>query len=150
MFLETWEIIRSRAVKIGVELDLNSISPVSTFEVRKVQITQVIYNILSNAIEAVKDITVPSVSVSVNEVSDNIEITVSDNGPGLSETITNKVWEPFYTSKDLSHAGMGLSTSKGIIEAHKGSIEYKRNDSSTQFVIKIPCFQSKELEKDAS
>lgn len=151
IFLETWEIIRSRAVKSGLDLDLDSVPDKAVFQVRKVQITQVIFNLLSNALDAVKENEEPKVTVHVQQVDKSIEIIFSDNGPGISDTLINKVWEPFYTSKDLSHAGMGLSTSKGIIEAHHGSIEYKRVDDMTRFVIKLPISQTDvKTKKEAS
>ena len=102
------------------------------------QLNQVFMNILLNAIQAVEG--VGTIKIGVKEVAENIVITISDSGPGIPDDKKQKIFEPFYTTKDLQEGtGLGLSISFGIIKKHNGSIEVKDNDpKGTIFIINLP------------
>jgi PAS domain S-box-containing protein len=89
----------------------------------RVQLQQVMLNLLINAMDAVKD-NPPAkrlVTVSAQPTSANIEVSVSDNGQGISADQLVRVFEPFFTSKP-NGLGMGLAISRSIIEAHGGQL----------------------------
>ena len=69
-----------------------------------------------------------------------VTITVSDNGPGISPEIKDKIFQPFFTTKPTgSGTGLGLSLSYDIIKAHGGEIKVESNEGKgTEFIIKIP------------
>ena len=85
------------------------------------QIKQVLINILQNAIEATEN-NGHFIGVSLEEMSaESVMITVSDKGCGISESRFNRLFEPFYSTKEKG-TGLGLLTCKRIIDLHQGSI----------------------------
>src|SRR5690606_22680675 len=90
--------------------------------VDRVQVQQVILNLVRNAIDAMVDQPVRELTVSTAAVEDNMAmVSVTDTGPGVDETAAAKLFQPFVTTK-ASGMGVGLSISRTIIEAHGGRI----------------------------
>ena len=90
----------------------------------KVQLQQVVLNLLLNAFDAMKDCPAHERQVLVHGESDgmrSVTVTVSDRGIGLSEEQLDKIFQPFYTTK-RGGLGMGLSICRSIIEAHGGRL----------------------------
>ncbi|MDP3981723.1 MAG: ATP-binding protein [Chlamydiota bacterium] len=68
-----------------------------------------------------------------------LEISFSDNGCGIPPENMNKIFDPFYSTKDQKGTGLGLSVVWGIIDAHNGTIQVNnRNDRGTTFIIRLP------------
>jgi signal transduction histidine kinase len=94
-------------------------------------------HILSNAIGAVKG--EGNITISVKVMENELQICFQDNGEGISPEIQQKIFEPFFTTKKAGEgAGLGLHISKQIVTEHKGSISFKSENSSTEFVIVLP------------
>jgi signal transduction histidine kinase len=72
--------------------------------------------------------------------ADEIEIVVSDTGPGIPEEIQAKLFEPFFTTKPTGQGtGLGLSVSFGIIKDHQGEISVESEiGKGTDFIIRLP------------
>ncbi len=98
-------------------------------------------NLISNALEAmneVGDTLVVKVTRSGNSVNrSRVEISVSDNGPGIPADIAEHIFEPFVTTRQKG-TGLGLAISKQIITAHKGSIRVNSFPGGTVFTVEIP------------
>ena len=90
-------------------------------------IKQVFINVLNNSIESIDKKGKITISTSYIHEKDMIKIDVCDTGKGIPEEIIDKIFEPFFTSKDTG-TGLGLSISHEIIVAHKGSISFSKND----------------------
>jgi len=106
----------------------------------RIQLQQVILNLVVNAIDAMKDM--PSqkhiISIRTARVENFAELSVSDRGPGIPEDRLKEVFEPFFTSK-AEGMGMGLSIARTIIEAHNGQIwAQNRDHGGASFRIKLP------------
>lgn len=107
------------------------------------QITQVLNNLAKNAIEAMPDGGKLKIDIEDNEKQ--IFIHVSDTGTGIPKEKTDKIFEPFYTTKGIGKGtGLGLATTYGIIKMHKGKITVTSNDNpnkgktGTTFKIVLP------------
>ncbi len=104
----------------------------------KIQIQQVLLNLLRNAAEAVVDTECPDI-VLRTEVSDTaVQISVIDNGPGLPEEVQAKLFQPFVSTKKTG-MGIGLSICHSIITAHNGRLWTEANpDGGTIFYLALP------------
>ena len=92
--------------------------------INKIQIEQVLINLIRNSIEAIRgaDISDGQVDIATRLTADgSIEISVADNGPGIEPSMSGLLFEPYQTSKETG-MGMGLSISRSIIEAHNGKL----------------------------
>lgn len=88
----------------------------------KVQVQQVLFNLLRNGIEATHGQTTREINVSARLSGDDVvEVSVADSGPGLSEDVKGKLFQPFVTTKPHG-MGIGLSVCRAIIEAHGGQL----------------------------
>lgn len=114
---------------------------------------RVLLNLINNAFYAVNEKAKgdkngyrPSINISTNQVpSQNghgklVQISVSDNGPGVPESIREKIFQPFFTTKPSgSGTGLGLSLSYDIIKAHGGEIKLESKvGEGSQFIIQLP------------
>jgi two-component system sensor kinase FixL len=96
--------------------------------VDRVQIQQVLINLMRNAMEAMRDSEKRELVVRTTIKGGYVVVEVADTGPGISEEVATRLFQPFVTSK-ASGMGIGLSISRRIIEAHGGEISASRNDS---------------------
>jgi len=106
----------------------------------RIQLQQVILNLVVNGIDAMKDTPTENriISIRTSRVEKFAELSVSDRGPGIPEDKLKKVFEPFYSSKS-GGMGMGLSIARTIIEAHHGLIWAKNRDhGGASFRIRLP------------
>lgn len=99
------------------------------------QITQVLLNVVKNAIEAIGDNGLVDISLEVQ--TEKVLIRVTDNGPGITPSDLNHITNPFFTTKDTG-TGLGLSVSARIVEAHKGSLDFKSSSHGTTVIITLP------------
>jgi len=89
-------------------------------------IGRVLQNILNNAFSAVAAVKNPEVLVSTRLLDGRIEITITDNGPGIPENIKDKIFQPFFTTKPTGQGtGLGLSMAYDIVKAHGGEIGWR-------------------------
>ena len=106
----------------NVEVDVRLDPVADRVLVDRIQIQQVLLNLIRNAIEAMEDSLVRRLLIySEREAGGVIRITVADSGPGLAEDVARRLFEPFQTTKE-SGMGLGLSISATIIDAHGGRI----------------------------
>lgn len=106
---------------------------------RAVQISQVIINLVNNAVDAILESDDPWLKISLIDTGENIEIRILDSGKGIDEKHSAEIFNPFFTTKgSTSGTGLGLSISKSIIELHEGTIQYQKINGHTAFVISLP------------
>ena len=106
---------------------------------RPVQISQIILNLLNNAVDAIKDTKNPKIILNVSTHNDSVYIDVTDSGTGVPEHIRQKLFLPFVTSKEVGKGtGLGLSISSSIATDHGGSLKYAENEKNTTFLLTLP------------
>ena len=104
-----------------------------------IEIEQVVVNLISNAIDAVKNNQDKWVKVSVLEDSSQIILRVTDSGQGIPSAVLDKLFNPFFTTKIVGEGtGLGLSISKGILDEHKASIAVRPDMLNTCFEVRFP------------
>jgi two-component system sensor kinase FixL len=109
---------KEAGVRVGFQFD-----PRAEFVLAdKIQVQQVLLNLMRNAIEAMQDVSVRNLNVSAMAVPDDmVEIRVTDTGPGIAPEIAGQLFQPFVTTKP-NGMGVGLSISRTIIESHGGNL----------------------------
>lgn len=98
------------------------------------QISQVFVNIIKNALQALENNENGDIIVRLTENEKNIEISISDNGPGIAEEIQDKIFTPNFTTKSAG-SGLGLAISKNIIEGCDGKICFQTSKKGTIFFV---------------
>ncbi len=98
-------------------------------------------NLISNAVEAMAEngdtLVVKAVKSTEIDGHPTVEISVSDNGPGIPQDIQEHIFEPFVTTRKVG-TGLGLAITKQIVTAHKGSIRVNSFPGGTVFTVQIP------------
>jgi two-component system NtrC family sensor kinase len=106
--------------------------------VDSVQITQVLFNLLINAIYASPEKS--TIKIIVDHDETNLYLRIEDNGTGVPDAIKEKIFEPFFSTKPVNYGcGLGLSVVHGIIKNHNGEITLQDNfPTGSIFTIRIP------------
>lgn len=110
------------------------------------KLNQVFMNIITNAVQAIKNKKYkneefPVLSIkSWSETEQEVNISVKDNGIGMPHSVIEKIYEPFFTTKDVGEGtGLGMSIVKGIVESHKGNLEiHSTPGEGTEFILTLP------------
>jgi len=103
-----------------------------------IEISQVIINILNNAIDAVETLEKKEIQLSVTTDNIMVKIEISDSGK-IDSTIISQIMDPFFTTKPIGKGtGLGLSISHSIVENHQGKLYVDTSTENTKFVIEIP------------
>ncbi|MFT6915574.1 MAG: two-component system sensor kinase FixL [Motiliproteus sp.] len=107
----------------------------------KVQIEQVVLNLIRNSIEAYSGNDLNSkklITLTTQQSAQELQVRISDNASGITQSQMNNLFEPFFTSKETG-LGMGLSISRTIIEAHGGRLRAESDGrSGSTFTISLP------------
>ena len=81
----------------------------------------------------------PTISVSTKKINGKVEISIKDNGNGIPQKITDKIFQPFFTTKPTGQGtGLGLSLAYDIVKAHGGELKVEtREGEETTFIITL-------------
>ena len=127
-----------RGIKLRVLFE-QGLPPVS---VDRVQIQQVLINLMKNAAEAMEGQERRELTVTTSRISPELlQVSVADTGPGISDEMAEKLFQPFVTTK-ATGMGMGLSICRGIVEAHGGRLWLEANPGGgAVFRFNVPVAQ---------
>jgi two-component system, LuxR family, sensor kinase FixL len=123
----------------GVKVQLRFVPNLPPVLIDKIQIQQVIVNLMRNAIEAMETSERRELTVASEiDGQSRVEISVADTGPGISPEITDRLFQPFVTTKTQG-MGVGLSICRSIIEGHGGTLVVATNsEGGTIFRFSLP------------
>jgi len=133
-------LIRNQTTFRNISINKNLDENLPTIMADPDQIQQVFINLILNAADAMQKGGNLSIETKTLSSKDYIEIKFSDTGSGIPEELKNRIFDPFYTTKD-NGTGLGLSISYGIIEQHGGTINLESTiGKGTTFIIHLPVF----------
>ncbi len=125
-------------IKLKLELD----EKLEQIHVPEAELSQVLLNLMKNAVEALSDTAKPKLNLSSGQVNVNgthfIEVIVADNGPGIAPEVYANLFAPNNTSKGAGHSGIGLSVVNRLVMEMGGYISCRSGKSGSQFQILLP------------
>lgn len=105
---------------------------------RPSQLLQILSNLIQNSIEAILGSRNPWIEISLERKESEIEVSISDSGPGIPEEIQDRIFQPFFTTKPTSlGTGLGLSVAQNLAKENGGELQLDRSAKSTRFVLKV-------------
>lgn len=133
---ETVTLIRNDLNSAKTKIDFELDKSVPLISADKIQLQQVVLNLIQNAIEAMQETDLKEKRIAIHCKpfdTNSIQVTLSDSGPGFSKDLIQRVFEPFFTTKAHGR-GMGLAICRSIIEAHGGKFTIHPNTNSQSWI----------------
>lgn len=121
-------------------------------------LTGAIQNLLHNSLTAISpfqksstsEVAEPLINIQIYSQASHIYISVKDNGPGIDANISDKIFQPFYTSSSKG-TGLGLAVVKSVVSAHQGEVSLlNQTDRGAHFVIKLPLLEQGSVMNNSS
>jgi PAS domain S-box-containing protein len=138
---ETLDICQERINNNGTSVEVSYLEHDSDILCRPVEISQVLLNLINNSYQATSSYPHPWIKIIMTDLGEIFKIEIIDCGEKISSGIRQKLFQPFFTTKDIGvGTGLGLSISRGIVEEHKGKLYYQDESPYTTFIIELPKF----------
>lgn len=100
---------------------------------------QVWTNLIDNAIDAMNANGSGILHITTSHSGNQVQVSVTDNGPGIPEDIASKIFEPFFTTKAVGKGtGLGLDIAHNIVQQHKGRLQVQSVPGNTTFTVSLP------------
>lgn len=110
-----------------------------SISIMRTQISQVIINLINNSCDALESLDDRWIEIKLEDYSSHVCIKVTDSGHGIPKDEVHKIFETFYTTKEVGKGtGLGLSLSQTIIKKHNGSLSIDVDNSNTCFIVELP------------
>ena len=135
------QLLRHRLESYGVQVELDRQQRLPMVEADPEQLKEVLINLLVNACEAMGEgglIVIREEEGVAEPLGRVVVIRVKDNGPGIPKSVRDKVFQPFFSTKEEG-TGLGLSMGKMIIENHmSGTIRAQNRNGGAEFILTLP------------
>ncbi len=133
------ELMSSVPAADGLAVKVQIAEHTTRVEIDRVQIQQVLFNLMRNAVEAMEGVPHRALTVASRPHAERmVEISVTDSGSGLLDTVLSRLFQPFATTK-ATGMGMGLAVCRSIVAGHGGSLWADRNpDGGAIFRFTVP------------
>lgn len=139
VFANTLSLCNEKLKHANIDVHLNEIDIDAQIECRAVQVSQILLNLTNNAYDAISALPEKWIRFEVKQLPSATQIWVTDSGSGVPESVRSKIFQPFFTTKEIGKGtGLGLSISKGIMEAHGGSLSLDEACKNTRFILSFP------------
>ncbi len=126
--------------KTGTELVFYPLESMESLYLDEIQIQQILVNLVKNSLDSIADADYANgrIEIRVIQADDEIEISVTDNGPGVPDEYRVRLFESFFTTKPKG-VGLGLSICKSIAAAHGGNLQYSQpREGGSRFTLTLP------------
>lgn len=136
LVMESLTVVRHDCARLGIRLTAAVDKSLPPIHVDKVQMAQVILNLVRNAMDALS--AGGEIAVSAERVGGEVIVQVADTGPGLGDDVAEQLFKPFNTSK-ATGMGLGLTICRSLVEAHGGRLWLERTGpDGTVFRFVLP------------
>ena len=134
---------RFKVNNVNFETNYLNLSENTLIQCQHLQISQILINLVNNAYDAISKLDDKWIKINIKKIPANIQITVTDSGVGIPESIVDKIFEPMFTTKDIgSGTGLGLSISREIAAKHNGRLYVDHGSENTRIILEIPYIHS--------
>lgn len=131
-------LIEAELEKKGIQFEYNPAPDLPQVFIDEKLMKQALLNIINNGIAAMSETKNPHLILSTKQEQNWVIIAIKDNGCGIKESLLNKIFEPYYTTKD-NGSGLGLTVVYKIIQEHKGEMQLdSKEGKGSTFYIKLP------------
>ncbi len=131
------ERFKAQSIEVIIKIDRDIM-----LECRPTEIAQILVNLFGNAHDAILHLKEKWILVELAADNSRVKIIVTDSGSGLAVAVSDKMMDPFFTTKELGKGtGLGLSISKGLAVSHSGNLWYNQTAKNTSFVLDLPMKQ---------
>lgn len=138
--------IRNTLTMLGYKIRKENITVVEEFdetlpEVKALigELNQVWTNLVDNALDAMEVNEKGTLTIRTKKDNEFVEVTITDDGPGIPEEHISQIYDPFFTTKQMGKGtGMGLEVVHRIVKQHRGSIKVKSRPGHTEFIVCFP------------
>lgn len=138
---KTIELMEFNLYDSSIEMIKDFDSTIPNIELNSFKMQQVFINIINNAIFALKDRPNPKLIIKTQYINNTIKIYFIDNGCGILKNNVSKIFDPFFSTKEVGKGtGLGLSISYGIVREHGGEIRVQSQEGEgCMFSVELPC-----------
>jgi C4-dicarboxylate-specific signal transduction histidine kinase len=145
VFGDTMILMQERLRVKNISINKQIVDNLPMIYGNSVKLEQVFINLLQNSMDALEEKGKGEIDLVMEHADDNVIVRFSDNGSGMPPGVFEKIFEPFYTTKEVGQGtGIGLAIVYGIIQEHKGSITCASEEGQgTSFTIKLPVYKEK-------
>ena len=137
---KAYKILEASLQYSNINLQIYSSSVISAYGHAN-EFSQVVLNLISNSKDVLieRNIIKPKIEIHISKDEQNVYCEVKDNGAGIEEKYLNRIFEPYFTTKEHHGTGIGLYISKEIIEKHmQGRLSVENIQNGANFIIAIP------------
>ncbi|MCB0415186.1 MAG: GHKL domain-containing protein, partial [Bdellovibrionales bacterium] len=136
---ETLMLFREQCIEKNIEIKWRLRDVAIYITAREAMLKQVILNLIENSLDAVDSLPIRWIEFEIVNTENELLIYFTDSGYGISEKMQKRIFDPFFTSKQVkSTAGIGLSICRTIMNKHGGNLEYVNMRVHTTFLLRFP------------
>lgn len=137
---DTLRFNQGRLISAGITMEYKKIDTELYINCSLIQISQVLNSLFTNSIDAVMNLEKKWIKIDLVCEKKIIKIIFTDSSGGISRDDQFKIFQPFFTTKDVGKGtGLSLSLSKSIINQYGGDFQYDESSINTSFIISLPC-----------
>ena len=139
---------RFRVNNVDFNVNFHNVSENTVLQCQRLQISQVLINLVNNAYYAIKELDNKWIEISIQKISNKIRFSVTDSGCGIPDEKLERIFEPMFTTKEVGNGtGLGLSISSDIIAQHDGLLYVDKESKNTCFIFEIPIIHTNNKKK---
>lgn len=147
--VEVLPLLEALAQRHGVELQSTIQPELPLVAIDRLRIQHVLFTLVQNALESPTSQADPVVNIDVTGDRYSVITTITDTGAGIPADVRERLFRPFFTTKDRG-TGLGLASSRAIIEAHEGAIGFDATERGARFWFKLPAATVEDEDGDAN